>query len=192
MARFRLIFKVAWGEAWVPIEQCIDDLDGLLDANLADCCAFQGGFFIDIDGQPWSTDGTVDTFGMTATWFAALRLLQEGSARQQVWAWEESRLTLTRRGDQLEMEDVHHSGMVAMSQVVVPFGPFSAAVLRAGKQFAVLVAGLQAHIAQRLQVSLTPDVERKKLRALEAGLPDVAHEVMLLEQALARDDPTGA
>jgi hypothetical protein len=181
---------VACGEVWVPLERCLADLDGVLDANLADCCAFQGGFFIVIDGRPWSTDGTVDGFGMTVTWFSALRQLWSGSAQARVWAWEESRLTLTRQGDELEMEDIHHSGAVAMPRVRVPFAPFSAAIVREGRPFARLVKGLQATIAQRLQADPAPEVERK-LHVLAGSLvpPDFRHDLEFLEAALAHDTP---
>lgn len=188
MAPFQLIFQVACGEVWVPLERCLADLDGVLDANLADCCAFQGGFFIAIDGQPWSTDGTVDDFGMTVTWFAALRHLWSGKAQARVWAWEESRLTLTRQSDELEMEDIHHSGAVALPKVRVPFAPFSVAIVREGQLFARLVEGLRTTIAQRLQAGPPPEVERK-LQALAASLvpPDFTHDLAFLEAALAGD-----
>jgi hypothetical protein len=170
-------FKIARADQWVPIEQCLDDISGTVENNLEDCCAFEGGFFIDIGGLPWSGDGTVGDFGMTASWLHALKLIWDGSGRASVWAWEESRLTLIRNESLLEMEDVHITGLVAMPKVVVPLAEFTAHIVREGEKFAMLVRRLQAELVRR-QRSENSFEDEQKLQQLASSLPSDINQVL--------------
>jgi hypothetical protein len=171
-----------WTEDWFPIDLCLDDVASVVDLYLrneqATCCTYQGGFFITVDGEVWSDSGTVDEFRMTMTWFNALARLCEGALSAQVWAWEESALTLTRDGDWLEMEDIHHSGHVCLPRLRVPLVPFVEEVLREGERFAVFVRLVRAEVDRRKEAGADP--------TLTGHLDEIAwHLPVGVEQQLA-------
>lgn len=128
----RFDFRVRVAEAYTPLAQL--SAEQLVQAWVADpklrCCSFIAGPFIDIDGVPWSDEGTIDELWMTMFWFQGILALHEGATvfgawrdgvRETVGPWEESRLVLTRDAENLEMADIHLSGAITMRPVVVDF-----------------------------------------------------------------------
>lgn len=194
MSTLTVTFKLLRNEQWVPLADCLADVPGMVQDYLQipglHCCDIQGGFFIDIDGVAWSDDGTVDEFPMTLTWFPALERLWAGSPQERVWPWEESQLTLTRRGAWLEMADIHPtSGHVAMPKVVVPFAEFTVQLVREGQQFARWVAQVQAELARRAQTD--PAADAQKLQTIADQLPTDLNPVLAqLEKHLAAPTAT--
>lgn len=71
--------------------------------------AVSGSFVFFYDGKPWN-DECLDEVYMSRTWLQGVEQLLQGRSLAQVWPWEESQMTLIRRGDRVEMFDVHHSG----------------------------------------------------------------------------------
>jgi hypothetical protein len=63
-------------DAWLSR---IDDLSSRYSAENLRCCSMQGGFFIDIDGVPWSDESTVDEFWMTLGFIRALDEILRGA-----------------------------------------------------------------------------------------------------------------
>ena len=161
----RVTFTVLLRDEWVPLDTCSDDIGGTVDGYLAEdrlsCCAFQGGFLFEVDGVPWNDDGAIDEFRMTMTWFGALNRLCQGDGKQEVWAWEESRLTLIREGMWLDMDDIHHSGHVVMPRLRVPFVAFTEEVLREATRFAGFVWDIREEVNRRRSAGVSDDVEHK-------------------------------
>jgi hypothetical protein len=171
-------FTLLVDEQWVPIDTFLSYGDYLLDHYISTpglyCCNFQGGLFIQVDGQVWSDDGTVDEFWMTMTWLHALNTILDGTSTATAHPWEESRLTLTRVGDALEMEDIHYSGHIAMPRVQVSLADFGTQVAVEFRKFARLLAELKAAIAER-RAGGVDDQTDAQLRAVEEHCPvDVA------------------
>ncbi|KER09085.1 MAG: hypothetical protein HY22_13770 [[Candidatus Thermochlorobacteriaceae] bacterium GBChlB] len=67
-APLKITFKVYLEaqERWTPATELLGRAESVVDSylrlNHLTCCSFQGGFFIDIDGKPWSDESTVDEF----------------------------------------------------------------------------------------------------------------------------------
>ena len=138
IARFEL--RVLASDKFVPVDAHEAAPAALLEGWLANerlsCCSIQAGIFIDIDGVPWSDEGTVDEVWMTRFWFAGIVALHEGAtsfgawqagpngtgSRECVGPWEESNLCLTRSSpndDMVEMVDEHSPGNISMRPVRV-------------------------------------------------------------------------
>jgi hypothetical protein len=155
----------------------LDELEPatLLDQWLAEsrltCCSMQGGFFIDIDGQVWSDDSTVDELWMTMAWFRALGALAGGaeSYGPTLGPWEESRLTWRRNGARVTMVDIHHSGIVAMAEVTVELGDLGRHVAGVGARFAAFARELKRLVAARLADAAEP--LRDRLTLIDEHLP---------------------
>jgi len=111
-------------------------LDAYLDGAHLSCSAMQGGLFIDVDGEPWSDDGTVDEFRMTRIWFDAMHALVRGadSFGPGFGPWEQSRLAWTRDGDLVTMVDGGASTM--MWSVTVDLPSLALDVADRGRAFA--------------------------------------------------------
>lgn len=177
-------FRTVWlvpNRGFVDAAPLLDDVDTLLDAYLAEerlsCCSVQGGFFVDVDGVPWSNDGTVDEPHMTNAWFHALRELLSGAAHAGpgIGPWEQSMLTFERRGSIVVMEDAIAGRAPAMRRVKVPFVPFFLEVLEGGRLLRELSAKLRDVVAKR-RASVTHEV---------AARLDVVADNVFLEGDLA-------
>jgi hypothetical protein len=171
-------FKVLFDEEWLPVDMFLPDGDDLLDHYIGTaglhCCSFQGGFFIDVDGQAWSDDGMVDEFWMTTTWLSALQEILDGAPAATAHPWEESRLALACAGDTLEMEDIHHSGHIAMPRVQVSLADFSRQVVAESRKFAQLIEQLKMAIASRRAAGVDAQIDAQ-LRVVEDNCPaDIA------------------
>ncbi|RKH15435.1 hypothetical protein D7V97_00130 [Corallococcus sp. CA053C] len=94
-----------------------------------------GGFFIDVGGQPFSDDGSVDEFWMTWSWFFALKALLDGAEDTGAQPWEESHLRLWRHGEVLSLEDRGPSDKPLTPRVEVAFLPFARSLARQGLAF---------------------------------------------------------
>lgn len=136
----------------------LGEVDALLERYLAapnlSCCSIQAGFFVDVDGEPWSNDGTVDEPYMTTTWFHALRDLLGGAARTGPGhgPWEQSLLTFERHGASLVMVDgpaTKDGRPPAMRRVVLDFVSFFSSVIEGGLVFRALSAELRAACERR-------------------------------------------
>ena len=113
-------------------------LDYYLELDDLSCCSVLGGFIIYADDK--IAMGETDEVSMSQTWLPAIIRLQRGEERVSVWPWEESSMTLTRKGALIEMEDVHHSGTVVCAKVRFPFHDFVRAMLNASRPMALFVA----------------------------------------------------
>jgi len=174
---FKVDFKIFAGnedDDWFSVDQLLGESKYLVDYYLSienlHCCNFQGGFFIDIDGKPWSDEGTVDEFWMTVTWVGALKEIWDGKEIAKAYPWEESNLTLKRIGDELELEDVHLSGPIAMPKVRVPLFEFAGQIFRENKKFFTLVAEIENEIKMRRAQGVSEEIE-EKLKEIERNLP---------------------
>jgi hypothetical protein len=143
-----------------------DDVDAasLVQAWLAvpqlGCCSFQGGLFIDIDGEPWSDDSTVDEFQMTLFWFHAIAELDRGASSfgPGFGPWEESSLTLVRAGERLDLADIDRSGYVCMRPVVVSYSEFASRLASVAIPFASLLRDCRRFATEHLAA----DDEKRK------------------------------
>jgi hypothetical protein len=168
-------FKIVLGksEGWVSVNQLLNHSDQLMDHYLSlessHCCIFQGGFFINIDGISWSDEYTVDEFWMTSSWLKALKDILSGKAESMAFPWEESRLTLKLKGEELELEDIHWSGSVAMPKVRVPFLVFVEQILHGSMKFIQLITELENKIAFRRSHGVSEEVE-SKLKEIEQNI----------------------
>lgn len=168
-------FRLLFGEDWLPIDMFLSYSDRLLDHYISTsglhCCDLQGGLFIQVDGQVWSDDGTVDEFWMTMTWLEALNTILDGAHAAAAHPWEESRLALTCVGDSLEMEDTHHSGHIAMPRVQVSLADFGGQAAVEFRKFARLIEELKTVIAERRAAGVDDEVEAQ-LRIVETNCPE--------------------
>jgi len=185
---FNIDFKIIVGdldEDWTSINQLLSERQYLVDYYLSienlHCCDLQGGFFIEIDGQPWSEGGSVDEFWMTISWFKALKELLDGKEIANAHPWEESRLTLKRSGDTLELEDIHASGRISLPKVRVPLFEFVEQIVQESAKFSQLVNALREEIKSRRAAGVSEAVE-VKLKEIEQNLPEKLEEDL---QALA-------
>ena len=185
---FQIDFKIRSADrdhSWISVDQLNGKssawVDGYLRVENLHCCDFQGGFFIDVDGQPWSDDGTVDEFWMTVTWFTALKEILAGKSIAKAYPWEESNLTLTRAGDELTLEDVHSSGQVAMPKIDVSLFEFVEGILREGEKFSALVNEIRREVKARHAGDVSDEIE-VKLKEIEKNLPEALEQEI---QALA-------
>jgi hypothetical protein len=119
-----------------------------LDDHRLTCCSMQGGFEISIDGQVWYEE--IDELRMSANWLSALRDVMArpelAEQRADAWVWEQSRLTLVRRGRRLSMWDDD-----LVEEVDVPIDRFAQAFQESGRQFAALVGGLRERARDALR-----------------------------------------
>ncbi|WP_043321462.1 hypothetical protein [Corallococcus coralloides] len=136
---FQAEFRVLIGPDWVPLPFLegleAEAVDMYLRRAPVTCCSFQGGFFIDVGGQPFSDDGSVDELWMTWSWFFALKALLDGAAETGVHPWEESHMRLWRQGDVLSMEDRSASEKPITPRVEVAFLHFAQSLARQGLAF---------------------------------------------------------
>ena len=146
----KIELRILLDGAWVVADGWVDRPEDLLERYLSDahlrCCAMQGGFFIDIDGKPWSDDGTVDEFWMTLGFLRAVDAIVHGVPAIDCapGPWEESHLTLARDGDLLVMQDIHHSGAISMPRVAVDFRTFVLTLAPEAQKLCDLLAGITA------------------------------------------------
>ncbi len=201
-APLKITFKVYLEaqERWTPATELLGRaelvVDSYLRLNHLTCCSFQGGFFIDIDGKPWSDESTVDEFHMTMTWLHALTHLFEGAPQAKAAPWEESGMTLTRIGDELELQDVHYSGAIVLPKVRVPMNEFARLMYAESAKFANLVAELKADVERRRRLGVSEAVEQK-FKEIEDNLPvgidlHVAELAKRLDRALPQLGKTDA
>ncbi|XGV98652.1 MAG: hypothetical protein ACAF41_06870 [Leptolyngbya sp. BL-A-14] len=150
---------------WLCVDQLLGQGDWLLNSYLSlktlHCCDFQGGYFIDIDGTSWSDEFTVDEIWVTASWLTALKEILNGNIASAAFPWEESRLTLRLRGEELELEDIHWSGNIAMPMVRVPFLKFVDQIIASSTKFIQLITELENEILFRRTYSVSDEVESK-------------------------------
>lgn len=169
---------------WVLARDLLGAEDQLVDAYLTrtrlSCCAIQMGFFIDVDGNRWSDDGTVDEPWMTMTLLEALGdLLASDVAAATACPWEESSMRLERRGERLVMVDVHHSGNVSLPRVEVPFRAFLAEMHREGEVLVAVARGLRRELVRRR----AEGADERALRHFEVIEENVASERHIEELA---------
>jgi hypothetical protein len=81
---------------------------------------------------------------MSPTWLGATLRLLEGHHTASVWAWEESGMTLIRRGEWVEMFDVHHSGHIVCPRVSFPLRDFALALADAAEAAHTLFEAVMA------------------------------------------------
>ncbi|NOK15882.1 hypothetical protein [Corallococcus carmarthensis] len=136
---FHAEFRVLIGPDWVPLESLegreAEAVDMYLRHPSVTCCSFQGGFFIDVGGHPFTDDGSVDEFWMTWSWFVALKALLDGAEETGAHPWEESHMRLWRQGEVLSMEDRSASDQPLTPRVEVMFLPFAQSLARQGLAF---------------------------------------------------------
>lgn len=178
MQSFEMDFRILVGDKnrqWVSIGPLLGNAPALVDGYLRvenlRSSHFQGGFFIDVDGQPWSDDGTVDVFWLTMTWFHALKEILAGRYLAKASPWEESNLTLTRIGDELALEDVHFSGHISMPRVQVSLFEFAEKMIREGTKFSTLVNEIKREINSRRAAGVSGEIDAK-LKEIERNLPE--------------------
>lgn len=190
ITRFELLCLVrgAWRPAATLLGQVSDLVDSYLSLDDLTCGAFQVGFFIDLDGTPWSDESTVDEPWMTTCWFVAMDALLGGAqaAGPTTGPWEESRLTWRRHSDFVVMEDVHDSGRVAMRRVEVSFDDLARRIAREGEVFAALSRAIHQDIARRR--SPEPDNEtQRRLDVVAQNWPsDDEFGIKLIERVVRR------
>jgi hypothetical protein len=126
------------------------------------CCNILGGFKIFADGKPAMQ--ITDEVSMSQNWLPGIISLQQGEPLANIWAWEESHMTLTKVGEYVDMEDVHHSGVVGRKTRFV-FTEFVAAMLEASRPVAVLVDSIRATVQERLS-NAKEEQEKQKLQVL--------------------------
>lgn len=151
-------FRTVWlvpARGFVDAAPLLDEVEPLLDAYLAEerlsCCSIQGGFFVDVDGVPWSDEGTVDEPHMTNVWFHMLRELLAGATHTGgMGPWEQSQLVVERRGATIVMVDGPTTkGSPAMRRVELDFVSFFLAIVEGGRGFRALSAKLREAVAKR-------------------------------------------
>ncbi len=175
------------GETWTPIAEV--EVDWLVEHwsgdRLPTCCTLLGGFQIIVDGEIWNEDA-VDEIAMAGTWLTALEHLARGGRSATVWAWEESYMTLGRRGERLIAFDVHHGNSVVCPLVEPPFEPLLAAMLRAATAANARFAAIMAHA----RADCSSELAEALARYLEPGWGEqIATIEPLLEQGAWRDSP---
>jgi|GEM_PF-3394256 len=176
----KIEFKIFIGKTeskWVNIRQLLGEspfvVDYYINIKNLNCCCFQGGYFIDIDGSPWSDDGTVDEFWMTESWLSALNSIFDGQSTAGAAPWEESNLSMKREGDVLELVDISHGGRITMSKVAVPLFAFTEQMLRESKLFCTWVDEIRDEINTRRASGVAEEVE-VKFKEIEKQLPGEA------------------
>lgn len=105
---------------WTPIGRLAPaDLLARWNTPHISCCTLQAGFRVAVDGRVWNGDA-IDEIGMADTWLHGVQALLDGATRVGIWAWEESRMTLSRHGEVVHALDVHHGGTVVCPLVRLP------------------------------------------------------------------------
>ena len=146
---------------WVSIDTFLHNVEPLIDNYISlenpTCCEFKGGFFIDIDGNPWNNEGYVDEFWMTVNWFWALnKLLENGIAK--FGPWEQSEMVLERYGDEVLIKDF---GLIPCW---VPFNDLYWGIIREGYKFADLIDEIKVSVDKRRQLS---SIDKNEYKTLE-------------------------
>ena len=162
-------------------------VDAFVALERVTCCSFQLGFYIDIDGTPWSDESTTDEPSMTWTWLPALVALLSGEGATHATPWEESALTLVSDGELVVMEDVHGSGQISMRRVAVPLRDLAARMHVELVDMAVILRAVRDEASARLGLATGPDAE--KLGCILQEVPDESARglgaIDLLGRALA-------
>ena len=158
---------------WVSLDALSSKaiVDSYLSIKNLRCGHFQGGFFINVDGEPWSDDGTVDEFWMTATWFPALKELLSGYYTAHATPWEESNLTLQRTENEITLEDTHASGLISMPKITLPFFEFTQEMIRHAEKFTALLNNIRREVQNRRTNGVSEEIEMK-LKEIENNLPE--------------------
>jgi hypothetical protein len=156
-------FEFEPARSWIGREEALVDV--YLTEERLTCCSFQAGFFIDVDGVPWSDDGTVDEPWMTLVWFHALRDLLRGSpdTGPMTGPWEESRMTWSLVGDTLAMVDD------VAPRVEVPFEDFATRLFEEGRLLASIARTVRASVERRRALTSDPTI-REKLDTIAKAL----------------------
>lgn len=169
-------FQIEPGEPWAPLERFLPDPAALLDHWLSlpklTCCSMRGGFFIHADGSLWN-ERAVDEIKMSVTWLQALGRILRGDDSAWVWAWEESNMTLARRGGVVEMRDVLDDGRVVCPPVAFPLTAFAEALLVPARKFERLAAAVRALLAARREAARDglPTNLTERFETVEHNLP---------------------
>ncbi len=136
-------------------------LDFWIDQQSVTCCDILGGFVFQSDGEDWNAEA-IDEVRMSRTWLQGVMRLFEGHSTSGVWAWEESRMTLVRRGELVEMFDVHYGGHIVCPMVVFPLRDLA----RALADEADLVGMMMDDVLELAETIATPE----QLEVLENNL----------------------
>jgi hypothetical protein len=173
--------------AWLPARELTPGaiIEDYLAQDRLRCCSFQLGFYIDLDHEVWSDDGTCDEPWMTMVWFRALDALLDGATRfgPNCGPWEESQLTWERRGASLHMQDIHHTGAVSMRPVVVAFDDLAAQITREGERMAEIVREVLAECTRRRAGAARSMIEMLDEIATQLPQPD---DLALIERVRQR------
>jgi ankyrin repeat protein len=155
-------------DGWPLARELAADVAGLVRAYLAvdglSCCTLQGGFLIYADGALWNRSA-IDEVTMSSSWLPAVEQLLRGEATAGVWAWEESSMTLARRGDDVELGDVHHSGSVVCPLVRFDLRAFAAGLAEAAAPVARLVEAMQVEL-DVLEAAAAAEEQRERIDVL--------------------------
>jgi hypothetical protein len=152
---FAIELRIRVDGRWQTVDPWLRRTEALLDRYLDDahlsCCSMQGGFFIDIDGTPWSDDSTVDEFWMTMGFLRGVDAIVQGGSRVECspGPWEESCLTLRREGTILVMEDIDYSGRVSMPRISVDLRAFVCDLCSEAQTFCRLLEDLTRAASER-------------------------------------------
>ena len=120
--------------------------------------SFAGGFFIDADGVSIADDEAtdiVDELHMHIGWLSAILDTLDGRRKSQIWAWEESNMTVHRLDDDtVVVSDVHHSGHVVCSPVRFCAVQLASALLAAVRPLVRVIEQIHARLT-----GLDPDLD---------------------------------
>lgn len=202
MQRPSIDFRVLIGEEdFFPLSHVSpsDLLAHYTSLSQVTCCQILGGFAVRVDDQPWNEDD-LDEIRMATTWVDAVLAVLRGAQIARVWAWEESAMTLVRRGDALELSDVHGSGLVVSRRIVVPLSDFARALAAVAREVGAFFDGLLAITPEGpLREALIENIAypwAERAAAIEAALavplppdrPEAAPSA--LREAIRVDEPT--
>ncbi len=181
MTRVTARYVILTGEeTWTPLVDLEPDavLAHWTAHGTPTCCRLLGGFEITIDGVHWN-ENAIDEIAMSTTWLPALNKLLAGGMSAFPWAWEETYMTLGRRGDSVVMFDVHHSNHVICQRVEIPLAELAEALLFAAKPVEEAFDALLAHAA----TTQPEEVQRVLARNLgDTWRQDIAKGRQLLEE----------
>jgi len=140
-----------------------DYLAHLLTEQDLGCCDFQLGFEIAADGVVWCSRDNVDEIWNVEFWLTSLADLFEGETEIRICAWEESGMTAWRLGDDVVLEDIHHSGTVCVPRAAFGLRQLASALIEPAQLIADLVDLLEEQLRGRYDfddTDLRADVAR--------------------------------
>ncbi len=136
---------------------------------------FAAAIWVHADGTPWNSPEDSELFDHVAQWLDAVRTLLNGATTAFIWAWEESGMRASRKGERIILEERTDHVHAQLPPVCFELESFAWELLNSTREAASLELELMQLANQRYPVEwrrIVVDHER-----IQARLPPIPSDV---------------